>query len=166
MKLEQRTITTIVAEEGKLLVRKRDGQVVGDRFTLGYDYYDAGVPLSEPRMAEPEDFEEIDKPEDYEEHPIINQVQRIKRVKELVTQTTKDMNNLGLSSKEALEVAEFYPQFGEDGFKEGSEVKAGDKFRYKQKLYAVAKDHTIKPHYYPSENTTALYKEVKDEVDE
>ena len=66
MQLEQKTITTIHADEGKLLVRKSDGQVMGESVTLGYDYYDAGVALSKPRQMKPEDYEEIDIPEDYE----------------------------------------------------------------------------------------------------
>ena len=91
MKLEQRTITTLVADDGKLLQRKSDGWVAGERFTLGYDYYEAGVGLAEPRLATPEDFEEIDKPEDWEVKPIINQVQRLKRTDELIKQNKAQM---------------------------------------------------------------------------
>lgn len=43
MKLEQRTVTTIVADEGKLLRRKSDGWVAGEQLTLGYNYYESGV---------------------------------------------------------------------------------------------------------------------------
>ena len=60
MIIEQETITTIKADEGKILVRKSDGQIVGDTIHLGYDYYDAGVVLSNPRLMKPEDYEEID----------------------------------------------------------------------------------------------------------
>lgn len=161
MKLEQRTITTIVADEGKLLVRKSDGHVFGERFTLGYDYYEAGVALSSPRLATPDDFEEIDKPEDYEEKPIINHVQRLKRAKELIAQNTKEMNTLNLSVVDALQVVDWFPEFlVDDDLKEGKTVTKGTKFKYQGKLYAVLQDHTILSHYYPSVNTAALYVEV------
>lgn len=167
MKLEQRTITTIVADEGKLLVRKRDGQVFGERFTLGYDYYEAGVALSSPRLATPDDFEEIDKPEDYEERPIINHVQRLKRAKELIAQNTKEMNTLNLSAVDALQVVDWFPEFlVDDDLKEGKTVTKGTKFKYQGKLYAVLQDHTILSHYYPSVNTAALYVEVTPDFDE
>lgn len=79
MILEQKTITTIHAEEGKLLVRKSDGHIAGESATLGYNYYEAGVTLSNPRLEIPEDYEEIDIPEDYGQTPIINHVRRLKR---------------------------------------------------------------------------------------
>ena len=79
MIIEQETRTTIKADEGKILVRKSDGQIVGDTIHLGYDYYDAGVVLSNPRLMKPEDYEEIDIPKDYEQTPIINHVRRLKR---------------------------------------------------------------------------------------
>lgn len=80
MKLEQKTITTIHADEGKILVRKIDGHIAGESITLGYNYYEAGVALSNPRLETPEDYEEIDIPEDYEQMPIINHVRRLKRI--------------------------------------------------------------------------------------
>ena len=79
MIIEQETRTTIKADEGKLLVRKSDGQIVGGTIHLGYNYYEAGVALSNPRLETPEDYEEIDKPEDYGQTPIINHVRRLKR---------------------------------------------------------------------------------------
>ena len=167
MKLEQRTITTIVADEGKLLVRKSDGHVFGERFTLGYDYYEAGVALSSPRLATLDDFEEIDKPEDYEEKPIINHVQRLKRAKELMAQNTKEINSYKLKATEALEVIDWFPKWGVDeGFREGDSVTKNTKFQYEGKLYAVLQDHTILSHYYPSVNTAALYVEVTPDFDE
>ena len=167
MKLEQRTITTIVAEDGKLLQRKSDGLVVGERFTLGYDYYDAGIPLGNPRLATPEDFTEIDKPEGWEEKPIINHVQELRRAKEIVAQKTKEVNGYGLSATQALEVMDWFPKWGVDeGFKEGDTVTRNTKFQYEGKLYAVLQDHTIMPHYYPSVNTASLYVEVTPEYND
>ena len=79
MQLKQKTITTIHADGGKLLVRKSDGHIAGESVTLGYNYYEAGVALSNPRLETPDDYEEIDRPEDYETKPIINHVKRLKR---------------------------------------------------------------------------------------
>ena len=161
MIIEQETRTTIKADEGKLLVRKSDGQIVGDTIHLGYDYYDAGVALSNPRLMKPEDYEEIDIPEDYETKPLINHVQRLKRTQELIKQATQEMNTLNLNPIEALEVLDWFPQWGVDeGFKVGDTITKGQKFKYDGKLWAVLQDHTILEHYYPSINTANLYVEV------
>lgn len=159
MQIEQRTITTIKADEGKLLVRKSDGWVAGEQVTLGYNYYEAGVALSKPHLEVPDDYMEIDKPEDYEVKPIINHVQRLKRTNELIKRNTEEMNELNLSAADALEVVEWYPKWGVD-FKEGDTIAKGTKFQYEGKLYAVLQDHTILAHYYPSINTASLYVEV------
>lgn len=79
MKTEQRTVTTIIADEGKLLRRKSDGWIAGEQVTLGYNYYESGIGLSSPKLETPEDYEEIDQPEDYEQPPIIDQGRRIIR---------------------------------------------------------------------------------------
>lgn len=165
MKIEQKTITTIVAEEGKLLVRKSDGWVAGEQVTLGYNYYEAGVALSKPHLEVPDDYMEIDKPEDYEVRPIINHVQRLKRTNELIKRNTEEMNELGLSAVDALEVVEWFPKWGVD-FKEGDAITKGTKFQYEGKLYAVLQDHTILAHYYPSINTASLYVEVTPDYNE
>ena len=167
MKIEQETRTIIKANDGKLLVKKSDGQVVGESVTLGYDYYDAGVALSSPRLMKPDDYEEIDIPEDYELKPIINHIKRLKRAKELMAQNTKEMNTLELSATEALEVVDWFPQWGVDeGFTVGDTVTKGLKFKYDGKLWAVLQDHTILEHYYPSINTASLYVEVTPEYNE
>ena len=161
MKIEQITRTIIKADEGKTLIRKSDGMDCGDTVHLGYDYYDAGVALSEPRMMTPDDYMEIDKPEDYEVKPIINHVKRLKRTKELMERNIKEMNDLNLSAVDALEVVEWFPEFlVSEGFKEGDTVTKGTKFKYEGKLWAVLQDHKILPHYYPSINTASLYVEV------
>lgn len=161
MIIEQKTITTIVADEGKLLVKKSDGMVCGKRVTLGYDYYDAGVALSEPRLMKPDDFMEIDDAEYFKQRPVIDQVKRLQRTKELMAQNVKEMNNLKLSASDAIQVTEWFPEFlVDEGFREGETVIKGNKFKYNGKLYAVLQDHTILSHYYPSVNTAALYVEV------
>lgn len=167
MKLEQKVITTIVADEGKLLVRKSDGFIPGDRVTLGYNYYEAGMALSKPHHEVPGDYMEIDIPEDYEQRPIIDHVKRLKRSEEIIKQNTKEMNSLNLSAVDALKVVDWYPLWGVDeGFREGDTITKNTKFRYEGKLYAVLQDHTILAHYYPSVNTASLYVEVTPDYDE
>ena len=162
MQIEQITRTVIKADEGKLLVRESDGWIAGEQVSLGYNYYEAGVALSKPHLEVPDDYMEIDKPEDYEVKPIINHVKRLKRTTELIAQNIKEMNELGLSAVDALEVKDWYPQWGVD-FKEGDEVKKGFKFQFADKLYAVLQDHTILAHYEPSINTASLYVEVTED---
>ena len=167
MKLEQKVITTVVADEGKLLVRKSDGFIPGDRVTLGYNYYEAGMALSKPHYEVPEDYEEIDIPEDYEQRPIIDHVKRLKRSEEIIKQNTKEMNSLNLSAVDALKVVDWYPLWGVDeGFREGDTITKNTKFRYEGKLWAVLQDHTIMPHYYPSINTASLYVEVTEDYND
>ena len=143
-----------------LLCRKSDGWVAGEQITLGYNYYEAGAGLSQPKMETPDDYEEILIPDDYEVKPIIDQVKRLKRTRELIAQNTKEMNSYGLSAVEALEVKDWYPKWGDEGLAEGDTVTKGTKFQYEGKLYAVLQDHTILPHYEPSINTASLYVEV------
>lgn len=159
MKIEQKTITTLVAEEGMLLCRKSDGWVAGEQITLGYNYYEAGVGLSQPKLETPDDYEEIPIPDDYEVKPIINQEKRLARITELLNREKQDFKTLGLTAEQMLAHEAFAPKWGED-IKEGDTVVKGDKFTYEGKLYAVLQDHTILPHYFPSINTAALYVEV------
>ena len=167
MIIEQETRTTIKADEGKILVRKSDGQIVGDTIHLGYNYYDAGVALSNPRLMKPEDYEEIDIPEDYEQTPIINHVRRLKRAQELIKQNTAEINSLNLSPKDSLEVVDWFPEWGvADGFKVGDTVQKGQKFKYNGKLYAVLQEHSILANYAPSINTASLYVEVTPDYNE
>lgn len=159
MKIEQKTITTLVAEEGMLLRRKSDGWVAGESVTLGYNYYEAGVGLSQPTLETPDDYEEIPIPDDYEVKPLINQEKRLARITELLNREKQEFKTLGLSTEQMLTHKAFAPKWGED-IKEGDSVVKGDKFTYEGKLYAVLQDHTILAHYEPSINTASLYVEV------
>lgn len=165
MKLEQVTRTTIVADEGKLLVRKSDGWIAGTSYPLGYNYYEAGLPLAEKKMESPDDYEEIDAPEDYEAPVLINQSKRLERITQLLNEEKKEFKNRGLSVEQMIEHQQFAPKWGED-IKEGDTLKKGDKFTYNGKLYAVLQDHTILAHYYPSINTASLYVEVTPDYNE
>lgn len=166
MKIIQETRTIIKAEDGKVLRKKNTGRVVGDTVHLGYDYYEAGVPLAEPRLAVPDDYEEIDTPEDYKEVEIINQAKRLAVMQRLFEEEKKEISKRKLTATEMLAVKNLYPRWGED-IKEGNFVTKGMKFLYTDgKLYAVRQDHTILPHYYPSVNTAALYEEITPEYNE
>lgn len=164
MQIEQITRTIIKADEGKLLVRKSDGWIAGEQVSLGYNYYEAGVALSKPHLEVPDDYMEIYKPEDYEVKPIINHVQRLKRTNELIKRNTKEMNELGLSAVDALEVKEWFPKWMVDeGFCEGDTITKNTKFQHDGKLWAVLQDHIILAHYEPSINTASLYVEVTED---
>jgi hypothetical protein len=167
MKIEQIVTTKIIADEGKVLRKKSSGAIYGKECSLGYDYYDAGVGLSQPYLLTPSDFEEIDAPEDYEENPpLIDHVKRLKRTRELIEKNIKEMNDLALNAVDALEVKDWYPTWGDEGLREGDTVKKGTKFQYEGKLYAVRQDHKILAFYYPSINTASLYVEVTPEYND
>lgn len=157
MKIEQITITKIIAEEGKILKRKNDGHYYGTEVTLGYNYYEAGVALSQPKLETPEDFEEVDMPENWEERPIIDHVKRLKRANELVQKNYEEINELELTAEQAIEVKDMFPMW--ESFV-GSDITAGTRFQYDGKLWEVLQDHNVLEHYQPSINTASLYKEV------
>lgn len=166
MRIEQKTFTIIHADEGMVLARKSNGMIVGESYHLGYNYYDEGVGLSAPHLEVPEDFEEIVKPENYEQPQVINQVQRLKRTDELIQRNIAEMNSLNLSAVEALEVKNWYPVWGEtENFREGDTITAGTKMQYGDKLWEALQDHTLMGIYPPSIDTASLYKEVTPEDD-
>lgn len=54
----------IIAEEGKVFRRKGTNDIFGEEIWLGYSYYIEGVLQNPPHLDVPEDFEEIDAPEE------------------------------------------------------------------------------------------------------
>lgn len=165
MKITNITRTIIEAEDGKVLVRKSDGWIAGKSYPLGYNYYEAGIPLAEKKLETPDDYEEIDAPEGYEEPIIINQSKRMECMERILEEEKKEFKNRGLSAVDMIKHQSFAPKWGID-IKEGDSVKKGDKFTYEGKLYAVLQDHTILAHYEPSINTASLYVEVTPEYTE
>lgn len=169
MRTEQRTITTIIADEGKLLRRKSDGWEAGEQVTLGYNYYEGGVGLSEAKLETPEDYEEYDKPADYEQPEIIDQVSRILAGLKLQEDVSKQMENVNkrieeekanintyeLSDEESLQVKEMYPEW-----KEGISVKVKEKYRVGDDLWRVLKDHTTQENWKPGIETASLWERV------
>lgn len=154
MTTEQITTTIIKAGEGKVLRRKSSGAIYGETVHLGYNYYDAGVGLSEAKLDTPDDFEEIDKPEDYNEFKI-DQVKRLIRIKNLVEDNKNNINTFGLTNEESLQVIDWFPIW-----KANVELKTGEKISYNGKLYEILQDHTSQDGWEPSINTASLFKEV------
>lgn len=154
MTTEQITTTIIKADEGKVLRRKSSGAIYGETVHLGYNYYDAGVGLSEAKLDTPDDFEEIDKPEDYNEFKI-DQVKRLIRIKDLVEDNKNNINTFGLTDEESLQVIDWFPVW-----EANVELKTGEKISYNGKLYEILQDHTSQDGWEPSINTASLFKEV------
>lgn len=154
MTTEQITTTIIKADEGKVLRRKSSGAIYGKTVHLGYNYYDAGVGLSEAKLDTPDDFEEIDKPEDYNEFKI-DQVKRLIRIKDLVEDNKNNINTFGLTDEESLQVIDWFPVW-----KANVELKTGEKISYNGKLYEILQNHTSQDGWEPSINTASLFKEV------
>lgn len=160
MRIENKQISIVYADEGKVLRNKRTGAIVGDSVTgynLGYNYYEVGVGLRVPYLVKPTDLEDVEG--SLENPPKPDESFRLSRITELLNQEKKEFKTLGLTTEQMLTHKAFAPKWGED-IKEGDTVVKGDKFTYEGKLYAVLQDHTILPHYYPSVNTASLYVEV------
>lgn len=64
MEITNKTTTIITASDGKVLRRKSDLTIYGKTVYLGYNYYESGQLLNELHLDTPEDFEEIDEPQD------------------------------------------------------------------------------------------------------
>jgi hypothetical protein len=149
----------MVAKEGKLLRRKGSDAAFED-ITLGFDYYDTGVPLATRQLQGVENYEVIDRPEDWEDVGAkVDQSKRLEKITQILNEEKREFKNRGLTPEQMIKHQRFAPAWGED-IKEGDTVVKGEKFTYEGKLYAVLQDHTILPHYYPSINTAALYVEV------
>lgn len=179
MQIEQITRTIIKADEGKLLVRKSDGWVAGEQVSLGYNYYEAGIPLSEPHLETPDDYEEQDKPTQLDEEVVsetpikVDHLKRLKRASAIIRGMRDELDSLGLTPQESLEIKDLYHHYGEGTFSVGSHVTKNMKCQYKGNLYAVIKDHDILPHYGIDENTIGSlyalvdenYKDIVEEED-
>ena len=161
MRIEQRTTSVILADEGKVLRRKSDGYIVGREHSLGYDHYEANVPLSHPHAFTKDDFEEMDMPNEWNQPIIIHQVSRLKRTDELIKQNIAEMNSLELSATEALEVQHWFPTLYEtEGYTEGQPIAMGTRVQYDGKLWEARQDHNITTAFPPSLATASLWMEV------
>lgn len=141
-----------------LLRRKSDGWVAGESLTLGYNYYEAGLGLTERKLETPEDYEESPKPDNYEEYHIDHD-RRLTAAARMLEKGKKEFKTLGLTPEQMIKHKAFAPKWGED-IKEGDTVIKGDKFTFEGKLYAVLQDHTVLAVNAPSIATASLYVEV------
>ncbi len=154
----------MIADEGKVFVRKSDGYVMGEVITLGYDYYDAGLPLKEGHATNPDDYEETTPPENWHQPQLIRPVQTLKRATEICNQYTAEMNDMNLSATEALAVQNWYPTlYVTEGFLNGDMIAMNTKFQYNGKLWAARQSVVISEVYPPSIDTAALYVEVTED---
>ena len=167
MRTEQRTITTIIADEGKLLRRKSDGWEAGEQVTLGYNYYEGGVGLAEAKLETPDDYEEYDKPAGYEEPEIINHVKRIQdglklqeNVNKRIEEEKANINNLSLTNSEKLQLKDMFPEW-----KNGIPVKQGDTYRVGDDLWEALQDHTTQDLWKPGLETASLWKRVEKDAE-
>jgi hypothetical protein len=165
MRIEQITTSRMVADEGKVFVRKSDGYIMGDTISLGYDYYDAGLPSLAPHATSVEDYEEIDRPENWNERAVIRPTKALMRATEICAQYTQEINTYNLSPAEALQVQSWYPKlFETEGYEEGKPIFTGTRVQYYGKLWEVRQDHNIASHFAPSLATASLWMEVVEET--
>lgn len=154
----------MLADEGKVFIRKSDGYIMGDTISLGYDYYEAGLPTLAPRATKVEDYEEIDIPENWNERSVIRPTKALMRATEICAQYTQEINNYNLSPAEALQVQSWYPKlFETEGYEEGKPIAMGVRVQYDGKLWEARQDMNITSIYSPSLATAALWKEVVEE---
>lgn len=164
MRIEQITTSRMVADEGKVFIRKSDGYIMGDTITLGYDYYDAGLPNLAPHATSVDDYEEIDIPENWSDRSVIKPTKALMRATEICAQYTQEINNYNLSPAEALQVQSWYPKlFETEGYEEGKPIFTGTRVQYEGKLWECRQDHNIASHFAPSLATASLWKEVTEE---
>jgi hypothetical protein len=165
MRIEQITTSRMVADEGKVFVRKSDGYIVESPISLGYDYYDAGLPLLAPHAVNIKDFEEIERPAEFKGRKVINEVKSLKRAEEICKGYTQEINNYNLSPAEALQVQSWYPKlFETEGYEEGKPIFTGTRVQYQGKLWEVRQNHNIVAQFAPSLATASLWMEVVEET--
>ena len=163
METKQITTTVIEAAEGKVLRRKSDGVVYGTTVHLGYNYYEGGMP-SRPSVDTPDDFEEVDAPEDYAAFDVTDR-DRLVRMSGVIARERLLVNGYGLTASDALETKDWFPVWGKD-IVDGTELAKGFRFQYTaageedSTLYEVVQTHTAQMQYAPGLSTAALYKVV------
>jgi hypothetical protein len=79
----------------------------------------------------------------------------LQRLQKDIAMINENINSLNLTSNEAFEVKEFYPEWSADSV----EVKKGERYQLNGKLYEVVQDHTTQANWSP-ENQSSLWVEV------
>lgn len=168
METKQTTTTIIEAADGKVLRRKSDGVIYGKTVHLGYNYYEGGMP-SRPSADTPDDFEEIDEPDDYTAFDVTDR-DRLIRMSGIIDRERSLVNGFGLSAKDALETKDWFPVWSRD-IVDGTALEKGFRFQYTADgdedsvLYEVVQAHTAQMQYAPGLSTAALYKAVNVEAE-
>lgn len=62
MRIDPKNEKHIIADDGKVFIRKSDDLIYGKEIYLGYTWYIGNVKLTEPHLETVEDFDEIDEP--------------------------------------------------------------------------------------------------------
>lgn len=92
---------TIIADEGKVIMRIADNTIYGKEVLLGYCYYIGGHPLTAPHKDTVEDFTEIDEPSEYED---VTQIEVLTDLEKSIIEKRKEIKLYDSS----LEVNEFF----------------------------------------------------------
>ena len=162
MELIQMVTTIIKASAGKVLRRKSDRLVYGDTVHLGYNYYEGGLP-SGKRIDTPDDFEEIDAPDDSD--VMISDAEKLLTMSRIIRSEVAAVNDYALSPVDSLSVKELYPRWGID-ITDGADMPVGFRFQYvppdeySSVLYEVVQEHSALLVNTPGITTAALYKVV------
>ena len=101
------------------------------------------------------EYEEV---EDYVELEGASTLEEVVSLQEQINKTTRKINRIGLTDKEALSVKEFYPHW-EDFI--GKTLEVGFIVFYNDNLYRSRQTHTAQSDWYPSLNTASLYEVVE-----
>jgi hypothetical protein len=113
--------------------------------------------FSDPSFVELLNSEEWTYPEG--EQPVINrQFSRLLALDELNKEATEEINTYDLSSSEALQVKDRYPEW-----ETGINVKTGERYRVEDVLWECVKDHLTQDNWKPSMATASLWKVVDEE---
>ena len=118
MKIEETTLKSgkatfkIVADEGKVLQRVADGRIGGTELILGYTYFIGGVKLETPHWETPDDYIEVDAPEDEEEgediEPIPDEDEDVEPIIDPLEQARNEKLKALLAYDNSIKVNGFY----------------------------------------------------------
>lgn len=186
--LVQEVTTKLVAREGYILVLADTGLCPTNEVHIGYNYYDTSVPLATRQMSKPEDWKAIPKPEGWDEGKfdpdrLIDQVNVLKRTKELYDERINSIDNIKMSNRQAVEMRYSYPiwavgfsdaekarlkAIGHRLYEEGDTIvveegKPNPRMVFDDGLWEILQTHTIYAQYVPSVSTLALYRRVHEQ---
>lgn len=187
-RLEQRTITVMVADEGMILVLANTGLCPTNEVHIGYNYYDTNVPLATRQMSKPEDWKAIPKPEGWDDgqfdpNRLIDQVKVLQRTKELFVERSNAIDTIKMTNRQANEMRYSYPiwavgfsdaekarlkALGHRLYEEGDTIeveegKPNPRMVFDDGLWEILQTHTIYAQYVPSVSTLALYRRVHEQ---